>query len=124
MWSDMREATGSFEFVKILTTRPEVESNEDKKVRHEMEAMWFAQTHVKINGKKECERWCAANKGKRLHQLVTPSDRAYLKLLLEDRADVYAEDCVLKASLKGKDIERYKQFKRSAKCFNPEDKKR
>ena len=124
MWSDMREATGSFEFVKILTTRPEVESNEDKKMRHDMEAMWFALTHVKIDGKKECERWCAANKGKRLHQHVTPSDRAYLKLLLEDRADVYVEDYVLKASLKGKDIELYKQFKRSAKCFNPEDKKR
>ena len=89
-----------------------------------MEAMWFALSHVKINGKKECERWCAANKGKRLHQLVTTSDRAYLKLLLEDRAAVYVEDHDLKDSLKGKDIELYKQFKRSTKGFNPEDKKR
>ena len=124
LWSDMREATGSFEFVKILTTRPEVESNEEKKVWHNMEAMWFAHTHVKINRKKECERWCVTNKGNRLHQHVTPSDRAYIKLLLEDRADVYVEDHGLKASLKREDIELYKQFKRSAKCFNPEDKKR
>ena len=84
LWSAMLEATGSFDFVKILTTRLEVKSNEEKKVRHDMEAMWFAHTHVKITGRKECERWCAANKGEILHQLVTPPDRAYLKLLLED----------------------------------------
>ena len=120
----MREATGSFEFVKILTTRPEEESSEEKKVRHDMEAMWFAHTHVKIIGDKECKRWCAANKGKRLHQYVTPSDRAYLKLLLEDRAAVYEEDHDLQASLEGKDIERYKNFKRIGKCSNPEDKMR
>ena len=124
LWSDMREATGSFEFVKILTTRPEEESSEEKKVRHDMEAMWFANTHVKVIGDKECKRWCAANKGKRLHQYVTPSDRAYLKLLLEDRAAVYEEDHDLQASLEGKDIERYKNFKRIGKCSNPEDKMR
>ena len=124
LWSDMREATGSFDFVKILTTRPEVESNEEKKVRHDMEAMWFAHAHVKIIGRKECERWCAANKGKRLHERVTPSDRAYAKLLLADRAAVYEEEYDLLSSLEGKDIELHKQFKRSGKCVNPEDKKR
>ena len=124
LWSDMREATGSFEFVKILTTRPEEESSEEKKVRHDMEAMWFAHTHVKIIGDKECKRWCAANKGKRIHEYVTPSDWAYLKLLLGDRAAVYVEDYGIKESLEGRDIERHKQFKKTGKCFNPEDKMR
>ena len=94
LWSSMREATGSFDFVKILTSRPEEETNEEKKVRRDLEAMWFHLTHVKTIGRRECEKWCADNKGKRLHQLVTNSDRAYFKLLLEDRAAVYEEDYI------------------------------
>ena len=124
LWSDMREATGSFEFVEILTSRPEVESIEEKKVRHDLEAMWFALVHVKIYGKKECEKWCVEHKGKRLHQKVTNSTRAYVKLLLEDRAPVYKEEYDLRASLKGKDVELYKQYKRNNNCVTPEDKKR
>ena len=124
LWPDMREATGSFKVVKILTSRPEVESIEEKKVRHNLEAMWFAKVHVKIIGRKESEKWCADNKGKRLHMKVTNSDRAYVKLLLEDRAAVYEEEYDMRFSLKGKDIELYKQYKRSGNGVTPEDKKR
>ena len=56
LWSAMREATGSFGFVKILTSRPEEETNIEKKVRHDIEAMWFHHTHVKIIGMRECEK--------------------------------------------------------------------
>ena len=124
LWPDMREATGSFEFVEILTSRPEVESIEEKKVRHSLEAMWFAKVHVKIIGRKECEKWCANNKGKRLHLKVTDSDRAYVKLLLEDRGAVHEEEYNMRSSLEGKDKELYKQYKRSGNCVSPEDKKR
>ena len=54
--SATREATGSFDFVKILTSRPEEETNIEKKVRHDLEAMWFHHTHVKIIGMRECEK--------------------------------------------------------------------
>ena len=55
---------------------------------------------------------------------MTNSTLAYVKLLLEDWAAVYKEDYDLRSSLKGKDIELYKQYKRSGNCVNPEDKKR
>ena len=121
----MCDITGSFDFVKILTTsKPEEESEEEVEVIHKLEAMLFALSLIKIYGRKECEKWCADNKGRRLHQLITTSDRAYIKLLLEDRGAVYEEEHNLMSSLKGKDIELYKQFKRSGKCVDPEDKKR
>ena len=69
-------------------------------------------------------KWCADDKGKILHQLVTNSDRACFKLPLEERAAVYEEDYALMSSLEGKDIELYRQHKRSGKCVKPEDKKR
>lgn len=124
LWSAMRDTTGSFDFVKILTSKPAEESEEEVQVRHDLEAEFFALALIKIYGRKECEKWCADNKGKRLHQLITTSDRAYTKLLLEDRGAVYEEEHNLMSSLEGKDIELYKQFKRSGKCVDPEDKKR
>ena len=120
----MRETTGSFDFVKILTSKKDKESVEDKKVRYELEAEFIALTMPKYIGRRQCEKWCADNKGKSFLQHLTNSDRAYFKLLLEDRGDVYEEEYEMVDKLGGRDIELYKQFKRNAKSVAPEDRTR
>ena len=62
--------------VEILTNKPEVETKDQKMVRFDLEAKFFALTAPKIYGLQECINWCANNKGKRLLQLVSISDRA------------------------------------------------
>ena len=124
MWSALRDNTGNFDFVKILTSKTESETKEQRTVRHKLEAQFFGEAMISIYGRKESRKWCADNKGKRFLQRVTSSCRAYCKLLMADRSTVYEEEWEKIDSLKGDDIMLYKQFKRSGKCVKKEDKDR
>ena len=100
------------------------ETEEQRKARHKLEAQFFGECMIPIYGRKESKKWCADNKGKRLLQHVTTSCRAYIKLLMLDRAAVYEEEYKLTASLEGNDLQLHKKFKRSGRCVRPEDKER
>ena len=120
----MRDVTGDFEFVKIITSKPESETKDERKHRHKLVAQFFGECLISTYGRKESRKWCAENKGKRFLQRVTPSCRAYTVLLMLDRAEVYEEEHKLVESLSEGDVQLYKQFRRNGRNISKEDKER
>ena len=115
MFSAIREFTGSDEFVKIITNgQREDETADEKKKRHKLEAMVFAEGLLPIYGMAVSKKWCEDNKGKVFPQSVSDSCRAYFQLLWLDKHDRLEEEYLLIESLvTSEDKKLYSRFKRA-----------
>ena len=120
----MRDVTGDFKFVKIITSKPESETKDERKYRHKLVAQFFGECLISTYGRKESNKWCSENKGKRFLQHVTLSCRAYTVVLMLDRAGAYEEEYKLIELLVENDVQLYKQFKRNGRHISKEDKER
>ena len=120
----MRDVTGDSEFVKIITSKPESETEDEREHRHKLVAQFFGECFTSTYERKESKKWCSENNSKRFLQRVTLSCRAYTGVLMLDRAEVYEEEYKIIELLVENDVQLCKQFKRDGRLISKEDKER
>ena len=121
----IRKITGNWDFLRVLTTVPSSEETEDeRKIRLGLEAIYNAEIMVKMQGRSDCAKWCRQHKGKCLLTHFSDSDKAYGKTSMKDRGGLYRQEFEMLEGLTDADKQKYKEIKKSKAKFEESELKR